>query len=60
MIDDKMRADFDQGIAAMMELWPPMWRQLFDRLKEEGFTEQQAMDLLKTYILSQGVNGVKP
>ena len=59
MLDPKRQAEFDQGVEAMGEVFPAMWCKLFEKCKEEGFTEQQAFDLVKTYILSQNPNGIK-
>jgi hypothetical protein len=59
MLDPAARAMFDQGMAAMMELMPSLWHNLFIELQKTGFTESQSFDLLKVYILSQGINGVK-
>ncbi len=57
MLDAKTRAELDQVRATMVELFPPMWKSLCDALLEEKFDELQAMELLKTYIMSQGLNG---
>ena len=50
MIDDKKRAELDQGLALMLDFFPVQWRQLYLRLIEEGFQETQALELVKTYI----------
>ena len=34
----------------MVEVTVPLWRNLYLGLVKEGFTEQQAFELLKTYI----------
>jgi len=60
MLDDKIRSEVEQAQAAMVELWPSLWRQLFLRNIEEGFTEGQSMDLVKAYILSTNVHGSRP
>lgn len=52
MIDHKKKAQYDQEIAAFNEMIPSMWWSLFRSLKKEGFTEIQALELLKTYITS--------
>jgi len=58
MLDPKMAAEIEQGVAAIRELFPPVWRALSQECLKEGFTEAEAMDLVKTYILSQAPNGV--
>lgn len=44
------RAELDQCEAALCELLPPFWFSLYSSLLTTGFTPEQAMDLLKTYI----------
>lgn len=44
--------DLDQAVATVGDMWPPLWRRIYDNLLSEGFTEQQAMSLLKTYIMA--------
>ena len=46
------RHDIDQTAALIRDTIPPLWYGLYSRLQEEGFTEQQAMELLKIYIIS--------
>ncbi|KKM86805.1 hypothetical protein LCGC14_1275260 [marine sediment metagenome] len=65
--DDRMKPrqaidlhDLEQSIAVMGDMFPPLWRKMYTRSIEEGFTEEQAFALVQTYILSgavQGVNG---
>ena len=50
MIDAKKKAELDQQMALMLDFLPTQWRLLFLRLIQEGFTETQALDLLKSYI----------
>ena len=40
----------DQGMAFLANSLPMTWRRMYLNLIEEGFTNQQAMELLKTYI----------
>ena len=49
-MDPKQRAEFDQNMALMLDFVPTAWWQLYVRLIAEGFTESQAMDLVKTYV----------
>ena len=50
MIDPKQTADLDQARAVITEHLPGMWREIYLKLVSEGFTEEQAMDITKTYI----------
>lgn len=50
MLNDKERADIDQGIAMLSEFYPAQWRSMYNGLIKHEFTEAQAMELLKTYI----------
>ncbi len=54
MLDAKKRAELAQSVAALSEMCPPMWWGLFDGCRKEGFTDEQAMELVKVYIASQG------
>ena len=60
MLDAKLRAALDQGMMEMIEMWPPMWKAFYEKCKEEGFTEPQAFDLVKTFILSHNPHGIRP
>jgi hypothetical protein len=60
MLDDKLRSDLEQNTALVTELWPPLWKQLYDALLKQNFSEVQALELLKTYILSSGSAPIKP
>lgn len=46
----EQKARMDQATAVFNDYMPTQWRQLYLRLVEEGFSEQQAFELLKTYI----------
>ena len=50
MLDDGKRAEFDQTIALLAEIYPNQWRRMYLGLVKEGFTESEAMELLKSYI----------
>ncbi len=45
-------AGFDQAIKLMSDSFPPLWWNMFNNCKKEGFTEPQAMELVKTFITS--------
>lgn len=44
----------DEALTFMSDNYPRLWKRLFDNSVKEGFTEAQAMELLKTLILSMG------
>ena len=43
-------AEIEQSAAAMNERLVPIWYSMYKALVKEGFTEGQALDLLKTWI----------
>lgn len=43
-------ASMDQSIARIADVLPTLWFGLFSKCKEAGFTEDQAMQLVKTYV----------
>jgi len=43
-------ADMDQASAFVTDNFPKLWHGLFARCKEEGFTEPQALEVVKSYI----------
>lgn len=49
-ITPKDLAEADQGFDIIVGHVVPYWRSVFVALTEEGFTEPQAMELLKVYI----------
>ncbi len=49
-MDPRTMSDLDQSVAT--DLFPTLWRGLYMRLMEEGFTDVQAFELVKTYILA--------
>lgn len=46
----KRQQRLEQSSAMIAENMPPFWRRLYLNCKSEGFTEQQAMSILRTYI----------
>ena len=44
----------DEGFTAISERLPILWRRLYERTKEEGFSANEAFLILQTYIMSQG------
>lgn len=43
-------AELDQAKAELKELFPAMWKSIYDGCLDEGFTEAQSMELLKAFI----------
>lgn len=58
MLDDALRAKLDQASATLVEMFPPLWRQLYDGCAKEGFSDSESLELVKAYILSQAANGI--
>lgn len=54
MITPKEKAEMDQSMALVADMLPLIWHNLFVNLCKQGFSELQALDLIKTYIMSQG------
>lgn len=50
----KKQAETDQAIASVGYLYPSLWWNLYQGCKDKGFSETQAMELVKAYILSIG------
>ena len=48
----------DEASTTITAVFPPLWRQLYLGLLEEGFDDRQSLSLVKTYILSQCAGGV--
>lgn len=60
MLNPEKRSQFDQNIALTGELWPRMWFSLFQGCKAQGFSPEQSLDLVKTYILASNSTAVTP
>lgn len=54
MLDPKLRVELDQGRALISETVPPLCRSLYLGFIDQGFTEAEAMELIKAYIASMG------
>jgi len=52
MLNAKQRAMMDQSIAALSEMLPDLWWGLFQGCVEKGFSEEQAIELIKQYVAS--------
>ena len=57
MLDPKKQHDLEQAFACFTEYYPSLWRGIYLKCVEEGFTPIESLDLVKTYILSQNPNG---
>lgn len=40
----------DQGMAMLADTMPPHWKRMFDNLVREGFTPEQSMAIVRTYV----------
>ena len=52
MMDPRLQAEMDQRRSQIVDLCPPLWRGVYLRCIEEGFTEEEAFKLLHTFILA--------
>lgn len=50
MVTPEESAKFDQSSAFIADSFPETWWRMFSNLKNKGFSEEQALDILKTYI----------
>lgn len=62
--DNPLRTSLDlaaveQAQSAVADLLPPFWHRLHRNTVTEGFTNSEALELLKTYILSQNPYGIR-
>jgi hypothetical protein len=58
-MDNDTTRNFDQASAFVADSFPPMWRRMYNNLIAEGFTDFEALGILKTYIISQGTGDKK-
>lgn len=56
MLDAQKRQALEQALAELTEVFPSLWWQLYTGCREQGFSAEQAMDLVKTYIMSRGAS----
>lgn len=54
MLDPSKQAQLEQDLALTQEFLPSIWRGLYDGCIDKGFTEEQSLALVKTFIISQG------
>lgn len=55
MIDPKAAAQWDQGVALLAETYPPMLRTFYLALREQGFSDDQALGLTATMLSTLGL-----
>lgn len=48
----------DEAMTSLSDLFPRTWRTFYLRCIEEGFTKDESLSLVKTYILSNCPYGV--
>lgn len=49
-MDGEEISKFDQDAAFLGDVLPPLWKRLYDRCLEVGFSEEQAFLLVRTYV----------
>lgn len=56
---DKMKQlqEIEQGMALLADTFPRLWWQMFTKLKEAGFKENEALELVKVYIQTTASSG---
>lgn len=59
-MENKERAEIEQGLANMREMLPRMWWSLYQGSIAVGFSPPDAFRLVTAYILSQNPNGIRP
>lgn len=58
-IEPGQRAEMDQATAFLGDILPCLWRRLYRNCVTEGFSDVQALELVKTFIMSQNPIGSK-
>ena len=48
------QAQFDRDVTVLSDNLPPLWWNLFQKLKKEGFDSQQALTLVVAFIQKPG------
>ena len=48
------QAQFDRDVTVLSNNFPPLWWNLFQKLKAEGFDAQQALTLVVAFIQKPG------
>lgn len=55
----EQQRQFDEGAALLGDSLPGLWRRMYENCITHDFTEQQAIELVKAYILSQCPHGIR-
>lgn len=57
MLNDKVRAELEQGQELLVEVIPSLLHAFYSRLIKEGFTDANAFELTKVYLanFSRGI-----
>jgi hypothetical protein len=58
-MENKEIHNLDQAAAMIADTLPPMWKRMYDRLLEEGFDADKAMQILKAYVAGSAGGGAK-
>ena len=56
-MSEKDVADFDQAMTSLMRLLPPSLWQLYEALKTQGFSHEDAMRLTSDWLISTTTRG---
>lgn len=51
MLDPKVMAEFDQSLEGFIETFPRLLWRFYKASMEQGFSEQQAMELTKVWLM---------
>lgn len=54
----KQQREIDEAVTLLVDHMPRTWRSLYLRLMEEGFNEEEALSLVKCFILKDATYGV--
>lgn len=54
MLDPSLIAIWDQRAQYVGEVLPLFWRRIFDGCVDQGFSEQQSLDLLRDLVRADG------
>ena len=52
--------ELDQHLSMMRDQMPAVWWAMYQGCLDKGFDKYQSMNLLQTWIISQGTGGCRP
>jgi hypothetical protein len=55
----KNESEFEQATSYLANQLPSFWKRMYDKCQEQGFSKQESLLLVNTYILSQCPYGVR-